>query len=217
MLRKFKPVPIPYDPMSYQGIKRFKPDAQPHSQRCVCSACKQYLKVISQLAPARIELDDDGNPYVMSAEKRDKPTRGLTWNDPNRPYQLAQGNRSSATWRGGVFTQVRTAPAPAPAPVSDPVPLPKRAPAQTRVNVSPRQARYNARMARYEARQAKQVVTSVNTRVTLTAQSFKRNGQVIVQQSRDAELVTHVTSVVQHTSKPKNASRENVSTLVAHK
>jgi hypothetical protein len=235
MNRRFAKTKLPYDALAYQRVKRFAQDEQPHSQRCQCKACLQYQAVIARLNPSRIVTPEDGPTYVANAQVRTPEDQQaaksrLKWNDKNRPYQIANGNRSSAPWRGGVYTQVRTAPAyhvdngmgldanrivldvpaPAPAPANGIVRnVPKR---DTRTK---REKRYAQRMQRFNARNAKQVVSSSNTRI-MPMVTHRRNGQVILSNNRIEETGT-CTSVVQHTSTPKNASLGNVGTLVAHK
>lgn len=245
MNRRFAKTKFPYDALAYRGIKRFAQDVQPHASKCQCTACQQYLKVIARLeqeyvatlAPAlrdtfqsRILTDDDGLTYVRNAQVRTPEDIAaskskLKWNDKNRPYQIANGNRSSASWRGGVFTQVRTAPAYTvldDGTVKVNVPAPAPAPANgilrnvpKRDNRTAREKRYAARMQRFNARNAKQIVSSSNTRI-MPMVTHRRNGQVILSNNRIEETGTR-TSVVQHTSMPKNASLENASTLVARK
>jgi len=180
------------------------------------------------LNPSRITQDEEtGIVYARNAQVRTPEDIAaskskLKWNDKNRPYQIANGNRSSATWRGGVLTQVRTAPAykvldtgkvqliapaPAPAPAKHIVERPKRD------NRTAREKRYANRMARYTARNEKQIVNSSNTRVTPVGGNYRRNGTVIYPNNRIEQTGSNA-SVVQHTCTPKIASLENAVTLV---
>ena len=197
------PSPFVYDPLAYRGVKRFRPDPQPHASKCQCKACQTALALIVKVNAGvkgwdRLTEDDDGNVYLRATERKPKPTKGLKWNDPNRPYELANGNRSSASWRGGVYTQVRATPAYTvdntdpdnPVITVTPVPTPSATPAQPRPQrvtshkVTPRESRYAARMARFNARNAKQIVSSSDPRI-MPMVTHRRNGQVILsKQSR---------------------------------
>jgi hypothetical protein len=116
LLRRFKKTKLPYDPLAYRNVKRFAQDEQPHAQKCQCKACQQYTAVITRLNPSRITEDEDSgivyarNAQVRTPEDIATSKSRLKWNNPNRPYELANRDRSSALWRGGVYTQVRTAP-----------------------------------------------------------------------------------------------------------
>ena len=196
--------------MRYQGIKRFKPDAQPHAQNCDCPACQQYAALIARINPERVT--DAGT--IRNAELRDKPTKGLTWNDPNRPYEIAQGNRSSALWRGGVLTQVRTAPQAQPVQAQ-----PQAQPVQARVatrkpsRLSSREKRYQNRLERSRMASQKQIVTSV--RVTpIQENKYRRNGQTIAQQTVTPDTRLNARGVVQLTCTPKTVSPVNAVTMV---
>ena len=229
MNRRFAKASFPYDALAYRGVKRFAQDSQPHAQRCQCKACKQYKAVISRLNPSRLVTPEDGPTYVANAQVRTPEDvtaskSRLTWKDKNRPYVLANGNRSSSPWRGGVYTQVRTtpdytvlpdgtikvnAPAPAPAPAIAPV-------QHKRDNRTAREKRYAQRMARYNARNAKQIVnTSCDLRVMPMGMSHKRNGQVILSNNRIESNGT-CTVVVQLTNMAEKLgtgiARNNVST-----
>ena len=207
MNRRFKKTIFRYDPLAYRGVKRFSQDEQPHAAKCQCDACKDALALVIKITKAKLtpaqyaqwcenrlgEDTDTGITYLRNSERKPKPTKGLKWNDPNRPYELANSNRSSASWRGGVYTQVRTAPSYTVdstdpdnpvitlTPVVTPTvtPTPTQLPMVTGRKMTSRESRYAARMARYNARNAKQIVTSSNPRITLIQSKYKRNGSVI--------------------------------------
>jgi len=227
LLRRFKKTKLPYDPLAYRNVKRFAQDEQPHAQKCQCKACQQYTAVITRLNPSRITEDEDSgivyarNAQVRTPEDIATSKSRLKWNNPNRPYELANRDRSSALWRGGVYTQVRTAPDYSVTPEGKiilnhapaPTPAPATAPVQRqRDNRTTREKRYAARMQRFNARNAKQIVSSSNPRITPMV-THRRNGQVILSNNRIEQSASNG-AVVQHTSKPKNASLVNVVTLV---
>lgn len=146
--------------MFYQGVKRFSPDEKPHAAKCECPACLAYLAVITRLNPARLTEDDEtGQVYVRNAEKKPRPTKGLTWNDPNRPYVLANQQSSASLWRGGVYTQVRSAVTGNPAPISD-TRFPRPTAVSKRDTRTAREKRMAKRMTRFKARNAQQIVSS---------------------------------------------------------
>jgi hypothetical protein len=170
MNRRFKKTVFRYDPMAYQGTKRFRPDAQPHKAKCDCSACLDYLLIIEALNPDRIREDEltgqryVANAQVMTDEDKENRKSRLKWHDKNRPYNLENRQKSSVLWRGGVYTGFK---APVSAPVSAPVAAPvvqSRKGKQKREKLNSKltawqktQLKRNARIA---ASKAKQIVSS---------------------------------------------------------
>ena len=181
MNRRFKKVRFPYNPLHYRDIRRFRPDVHPHSAKCDCKACTQAYAILSKLNPLRVVVPDEGKPYIKPAEIKPKPVKGLSFkhlaNQLSSNANMAHMQASAVSWRGGILTQVRSVPVPVPVVV--PVPVPVQRKPVTRKGMTPREHRYAARMARSAQREAKQIVTSIDTRITLTASRYKRNGSVI--------------------------------------